>query len=659
MKQAKAITTELLPLASLQRLLAVLLLVIAPHLLRLPAWESLLVLALPLWRAIAARRHWPMPAWWLKLILTLVVFAAVFAHYGRIWGLHAGVALLTAMLALKLTELRARRDVIVTVFLMYFLLLTHFLYSQEIWTLGFLLLSMLAITAVLIDVHHQGTTRPLRMSLRRSALLLAQALPLMLLMFVLFPRLPGPLWSLPDDAGSARSGLSDSMTPGDISRLALSDAIAFRVRFEGDTPAPAARYWRGPLLTDFDGRTWRAASGGRRFAVPEAKLMGSGLDYEITLEPSSAPWLLALDLPNSWQLPARSALTSDYQLVATEPVRERRRYRLTSFTRYRLQADLPDAVRDRNLSLPAVGNMKSRELAGEWRTQFGADDAAIVNAALRRFRREPYVYTLEPPSLGDDAVDQFLFSSRRGFCEHYAGSFTFLMRAAGIPARIVTGYLGGEENPFGDWMVLRQSDAHAWSEVWLSGRGWVRIDPTAAVSPERIEHNLSRALSDRNADIADPLLAWSALRDQLEAGRDWIDARWSGMILGYGDQQQRDFLSHFGLGDWQAMLLALTGGVTVILTLLGLVLMRRSRAPAVDAAQRQWLQALKHLRTLRLAPNAGEGPRDFSDRVIATRPDLAPEMEDLIQAYLQLRYAGQNHALPALIKSVRKLRTHR
>ncbi len=646
---------ELLPTVSLQRLLAVMLLVIAPHLLRLPHWEGLLVLALPLWRGVAARRNWPMPPLWLKLVITVAVFAGVFASYGRIWGLHAGVALLAAMLALKLTELRARRDVMVTVVLLYFVLLTHFLYSQEIWTIAYLLASTLAITAVLIDVQHAGA-RPPGLLLRKSGILLAQSLPLMLLMFVLFPRLPGPLWSLPDDAPTARSGLSDSMTPGDIARLALSDAIAFRVRFEGAAPDAAERYWRGPLLGDFDGRSWHAAPATRRDERPQVALQGARYVYEVTLEPSPSPWLLALDLPSPFLLPPRSALNGDYQLVASEPVRERLRYTLVSHPRYRLQEDLPPALRERSLALPAQGNPRARALAAQWRADAGSDDAAIIAAALRSFRREPYVYTLEPPALGADSIDQFLFETRRGFCEHYAGSFTFLMRAAGIPARVVTGYLGGEDNPFGDWMVVRQSDAHAWSEVWLAGRGWVRVDPTAAVSPERIEHRLGSGGGRVGADTSDPLLAWSVFSAELSAASDWIDARWNGLVLGYGDEQQRDFLSLFGIGDWQSMLLALTGAITVALGILALVLMRRTRAAPPDTAQRQWLCVLRYLQDLGFKPQPGEGPHDFAQRVAQNRPDLASAMRDVSQAYLQLRYAEDQSARPALSAAVRKLR---
>ena len=636
---------EHLPQLSLLRLLAVMALVIAPHLLRLPPWEATLVIAIAVWRSVAALRHWRMPHPLIKVALTLAVFAGVFATYGRVWGQNAGVALLVVMLALKLTELRSRRDVMVTVFLLYFLLVTHFLYSQELWTIAYLLLSTIAITAVLIDVHHDGAARPARMALRLSATLILQSLPLMLLMFVLFPRLPGPLWTLPDDAGASRSGLSETMSPGDISRLALSDEIAFRVRFLDPAPAEADRYWRGPLLTDFDGVTWRASGRVARAPAPQAELQGPLIRYEITLEPTRQNWLFALDLPRADRLPERTRLSSEYQLIATEPVRELRRYTVVSQPRYRLQTELPDALRAAALAYPARANPRAQALAKSWRAQ-ARSDMDVVRAALKMFHDEPYAYTLEPGALGrsgGERIDEFLFTARRGYCEHYAGSFTFLMRAAGIPARVVTGYLGGEKNPFGDWFVLRQADAHAWSEVWIAGQGWVRIDPTAAVSPERVDRSLGEARSRRNGSRTSTLgqLDWSSLRYRLESSWDWIDARWNGMVLGYGTDQQREFLSRIGLGDWQSMLLALTGSITLLLTVLGVVLMRRAAPAAVDPALRLWRLALAPLRKLGFEQRADEGARDFVGRVLLSRPDLAVPLERLLRAYLRLRYEGE------------------
>ncbi|WP_428312628.1 transglutaminase TgpA family protein [Hydrocarboniphaga sp.] len=649
-------TVEHLPQRSLLRLLAVMLLVIAPHLFRLPLWEATLVLAIALWRGTAALRHWRMPHPLIKVALTLGVFAAVFATYGRVWGQNAGVALLVVMLSLKLTELRERRDVMVTVFLLYFLLVTHFLYSQELWTVAYLLISTISITALLIDVHHEGESRPLKMALRLASTLVLQSLPLMLLMFVLFPRLPGPLWTLPDDAGSSRSGLSDTMSPGDISQLALSEDIAFRVRFVDAAPPESQRYWRGPLLTDFDGITWRASQRLARAPLPDAQLDGTPLRYEITLEPTRQNWLFALDLPAATQLPERTRLTAEYQLVSNEPVRELRRYALVSQPRYRLQTRLPDSLRDATLALPPRGNPRASALARQWRGN-AHSDMDVVRAALALFHQAPFAYTLSPPSLGNqngDRIDAFLFGTRAGYCEHYAGAFTYLMRAAGIPARVVTGYAGGDRNPFGDWYVIRQANAHAWSEVWIADQGWVRVDPTSAVSPERVDRSVSESRNFRaGSSAALGELDWSALRYRLESSWDWIDARWNGLVLGYGTDQQRDFLSRIGLGDWQSMLLALTGTVTTLLAVLGIALMRRNAPAPLDPALQLWQRGLRPLQKLGFQQRPDEGARDFVQRVLITRPDLREPLQRLLAAYLRVRYEGDAASMKALEHAAR------
>ncbi len=649
MKKPAASRIDALPQRSLWRLLGVMLLVIAPHLLRLPPWESAAVLALGVWRVVATRRQWPAPHAAIKAGLTILAFVGVYASFGRVWGQHPGVALLVIMLGLKLTELRARRDVVVTVFLLYFLLLTHFLFSQELWTLFYLLACTIAVTAVLADTHHAGGALPARLALRIGGRLIAQSLPLMLLMFLLCPRIPGPLWTLPDDAGAARSGLSETMSPGDVARLASSDEVAFRVRFEGAIPPAADRYWRGPVLWAFDGRSWSAPP--QPFtANPPLQLEGPGYRYETTLEPSRTPWLFALDYADASALPERTRLSSDYELMSWKPVNERLRYVAQSQPRHRAQPDLSDRERRRLLTLPAGYNARARALAQSWQ-QAGGGDRAIVDRALAMFRDEAFFYTLEPPRLGRDSVDEFLFQTRRGFCEHYASSFVVLMRAAGLPARVVTGYLGAEKNPFGDHYVVRQSDAHAWAEVWIAGFGWTRIDPTATVSPARVEQSLG-ALGSGTRQAREGLfgaLDWQTLRYQARSVYDWIDAQWNGLVLGYGTDLQRDLLDRIGLGNWRDMLLALTGTITATLLLIGGLMMRKRRPAApTDAALRLWRQATRQLQAQGLPQNRGEGPRDFADRVARERPALAAPVRALARAYLQARYEAVEPTSEAL-----------
>ena len=650
---------DYLPHRSLMHLLGVLALVILPHLLRLPPWESVAVIGLIAWRALASERQWPLPRQPIKLAIAFTAFVGVYASFGRITGQNAGVALLVLMLALKLTEMRSRRDVMVVVFLMYFLLVTHFLYSQELWTIVYLLLSSVAITAVLIDAHHPGQPLPVRESLRLAGSMILQAVPLMLLFFVLFPRIPGPIWGLPEDAGPPRSGISDTMSPGDISNLVQSTEVAFRVRFDrAAPPALDQLYWRGPVFSEFDGRTW--SPGAALLAEGRSALIepqGAAVRYELTLEPMRSRWLFGLDLVDPAALPPRTRLHRNGALIAHAPITERTLIRAQSMTRHRLDPDLGRIELARETRLPADFNPRTLELAARWRDE-GLDHAQIVERALDLFRRDGFVYTLAPPRLGRHTVDEFLFDTRRGFCEHYASAFAVLMRAAGVPARIVGGYQGAEANEIGNYWVVRQSDAHAWTEVWLRDRGWVRVDPTAAVAPNRVASGLRNALT-----LADGLPGYLARRDNLrwyvEVRWDWVNAKWNEWVLAYGPELQREFLSRFGLADITRMILALTLGISLLLALVGLVTMRRAGPPPVtERAVLLWRDAGGRLQRLGFEPRSGEGPRDFAERVMASEPGLATPLRQALQAYLRLRYAGeQNPSLERELEdAVRSLR---
>jgi transglutaminase-like putative cysteine protease len=666
----KTTAEDYLAQASLLRLLAVLALVIAPHLLRMPAWIGAAVVAIGLWRALAAMRQWPLPPTWAKVMLVLLAFAAVQVSYGRINGQHPGTALLVVMLALKLTEMRSRRDVLVVVSLCYFTMLTHFLFSQELWTIVYLLGCAVAVTAMLIEANHAGGVLSPRLTLRLGAVLVAQALPMMVVLFILFPRVPGPLWGLPSDAGAARSGIADTMSPGDISRLIQSDEIAFRVRFLGETPAMKDRYWRGPVLWYFDGRRWRAPFRGDDYFLTQSaspwvnaygatavELLGAPVRYEVTLEPHRQNWLFALDLPSAEALPPGTHLSGYYQLLSRVLVKDRMRYETTSFTRYRLEPELEERWQRSGQRLPEDRNPRAVALARQWRDE-GLDDAQVVDRALRMFRQEPFYYTLEPPELGDDMVDEFLFETRRGFCEHYASSFTVLMRAAGIPARVVVGYQGGELNDVGGYYTVRQSDAHAWSEVWLPGRGWLRVDPTAAVAPSRVETGISAALapSEVPAFLRRAGSGFWYWRLQADVAWDWVNVKWDQWVLDFNPDRQLEFLNRFGLGDWQNMVLALTILVTAFMSLVGLAVLRQMRTVSTsDEALRLWRQATRLLAREGLPQAPHEGPRDYAERVMRERPDLAPALRPLVRAYLVARYLDPQPAAEAELASALKV----
>jgi transglutaminase-like putative cysteine protease len=628
--------TDYLTQTTLLRLLAVLALVIGPHLARLPAWEGLLLVAVLGWRALISLRQWRLPAPWLRSVIAFACFAAVYASFRSISGMSAGTALLCVMAGLKLLEMRARRDVMIVVLLMYFILVTHFLFSQEIWTVVYLAFSAVSITALLMDCNHPGEALPTRVLLRAGGIMVAQALPLMLVFFVLFPRIPGPLWSLPTDTGAGRSGLSDKMSPGDIASLMQTDEVVFRVHFLDRIPAMRERYWRGPVFDTFDGRGWSTSMLAMQARSVTVEPRGEPLHYEMTLEPQGSRWLFGLDVPAPTQLPPDTTLDL---LLAAQTVRERKQYQATAYTQYLLQPEMSPVERRSWLQLPPDFNPRSRELMQQWREQ-GLDDAAIVRKVLQMYRQENFSYTLQPPRLARDSVDDFLFSTRQGFCEHYSSSFTFLMRAAGIPARVVTGYQGGEKNEIGDYYVVHQYDAHAWSEVWLTGQGWVRIDPTAAVAPERVERGLSSALT-----LAGGLPGFlarqqnSGLRIALNMRWDWVNAKWNAWVLAYGPDLQADFLRNFGIEDWSDMILAMTVLITLATAVVSLLLMRQF-IPAVpqDRALQLWRNAQRKLTKAGMHQRPDEGPCDFAERVIQERPMLTGAMTRVLSAYLKLRY---------------------
>ena len=623
------------------RALACLALVAAPHLLNVKIWAVALLGCLIAYRALCLLRGWQLPPQWLRIVLVVVAFGAVMMTYGRINGQNAGVALLLVMTGLKLTESRSQRDWEVVLNLSYFLLITHFLFSQSLFMLLFMLAGVLLITASLADLSHRQAAMPLRDTLRVSGRLVLHALPVMAILFVLFPRIPGPLWGLPSDAGAARSGLSDVMSPGSIGNLIQNDAVAFRVRFDRQPPDNNMLYWRAHVFYNFDGRTWHEGGpNGVHRNVPSPNLPLT--HYEITLEPHRQPWLFGLDLIASG--PDDAVFSPNHQMWVKEPVKERRLYRASSYITDTINEPLDWITQRRSLHLPSGGNRRARELGEVWQQQF-SNPADIVNAALQRFRNEPFHYTLQPPELGASPVDQFLFETRAGFCEHYASAFVVLMRAAGIPARVVTGYQGGELNDMADYMIVRQSDAHAWAEVWLEGRGWVRIDPTAAVAPERVELGLAAALSASEVPLG--LMRRNNVRYFLEMNWDMINASWNRWVLAYGPELQQSFLARFGLIDWYRMTLALTALIMVVLGLLGLAIIRQARpAQNTDPVQQSWLKLCQRLEKIGMQRRPQEGPRDFARRVARRYPALGAELRPLAEQYIRLRY-GRDSSAPA------------
>ncbi|MBI5784113.1 MAG: DUF3488 domain-containing transglutaminase family protein [Rhodocyclales bacterium] len=606
--------------------------VIAPLAVHVQAWLTAAAALALVWRAALAWQRAPLPSRWLLLFLVVAGCAGVLWQFRTLLGQNPGVALLIIFLALKHLEARSTRDGLAIVFLAFFLTLAQFFYSQVIPAAIASAAGVLVATATLLALADSRAAPPV--VLRRAGVMLLQAMPLMLLLFVLFPRIQGPLWALPRDAGGATTGLSETMAPGSISQLSQSDAIAFRARFPERVPAQKQLYWRGPVLPEFDGRTWRPINERPQASLPYPEPAAGGIDYEVIVEAHGRHWLFALELPGSTT--AATLATRDYQLVAREPVTTRQRHALRAYPAHQAGADEAESLRRRALFLPAESNPRIRELAAQWRAN-AQSDADVLRQAESFFLRQRLIYTLAPPLLGEQTADEFLFDTKQGFCEHFANAFAVAMRAAGIPARVVTGYQGGEVNPVDGWLIVRQYDAHAWTEVWLAGRGWVRVDPTAISAPTRIDVSLAAAVL-----AGDPLpllmrtdLTWLRnIRFRWEA----VANTWNQWVLGYNPDRQRDLLRRLGMPqpDWRSMTatLAVLSGVALLALTAWTLRRRRRRDPALAL----WDKLSKRLGRRGLARRPAEGPLDYAQRVSTALPQLADDMQAIARLYARLRY---------------------
>ena len=619
---------------------------LGPHAMRAPLWIMALTAALVAWRGAALVWRGLMPSFWLLLGIVAVGMLGIWLEYRAIFGRTPGITLLVLFAGLKMLETRHQRDAAAMVFLVWFLAITNFLYTQSIPTALGMCAAVAASVAVLVGFA--APRRAPRANLRTTGLLLAQAVPAALVLFVLFPRVQGPLWGLPQDAYSAMSGLSETMSPGSLSQLSLSDAIAFRVDFSGGDPPPRRTlYWRGPVMWDYDGRTWRQGSPALA-EMPEPR-GGTRAGYSVLLEPHNRNWLFALESPAS--LPPGARYLDDGQIVTQRPVRVRMRYDIVS----QLEAALdPEEERHnlaRGLRLPQGFNPRARALAEGWR-RMSSGDVQVLDRAIAYFRRERLQYTTQPRLLGRDTVDEFLFDSREGFCEHFASAFVFLMRAAGVPARVVTGYQGGDLNPVDLKFTVRQADAHAWTEVYLVDRGWMRIDPTVLSVPQRLDDGLARSVA-QGAELPlllRPEMQWlRSLRYQWEA----LTHQWNLWVLGYNPERQREFMSMLGMrdADWLELastLLAVLGAF--VLALFAWMLRHLARP---DPVQTAWTQFCRKLGARGLPRAPQEGPRDYAERAARELPAAREGIERIAALYIALRYG--TGAPPDGVSELRRL----
>lgn len=610
---------------------------VAPHLVRLPVWLGAGLLALALLRRMARRRGAGIVPAWMRIPLVAVLVAIIVVHYGSIFGREAGSALACGLLVLKLLETERPRDARAAIGFAAFVLMSALLFTQTLGITALLCLALVILLAALNALEPAPLERdahPLRAGLRGGAILVGLGLPLAAAAFLFVPRLGTPLWGSPGLDPFARTGLDDRMTPGSMTELLVDDSAALRVRFEGPTPEPAARYFRAIVLWDFDGTTWTRENAWRASREEPLEALAPALDYEITLEPTDRPWLVALDVPLA--APADTRMASDRTLVGRLRAVTPRQYRASSSTRYRLAIDLDPRDRRRALDLPAGFNPRARDLALEWRRRSN-DDAAVAQAALDFFARS-FSYTLSAPLLGRDSVDDFLFSTQAGYCEHYSSAFVFLMRAAGVPARVVTGYQGGWHNTLGSYLLVRNSDAHAWAEIWMVDRGWVRVDPTAAVSPARVERG-GAAAAGNDGGWANG--AW--LRD-LRNRLDVVNRLWTQTIVQFNALRQQSLLTPFGIdrAEQKDLVMALAASVGLMILVATAWVLHSSRRRRVDEVDDAWRRLRATLARHGIAARDDEGPLDLQRRAAAAigATDMRAALDRLIDDYVALRYAS-------------------
>ncbi len=610
---------------------------------RMPWTVLALTLAPFAWRVTAELKHWKPIHRIVRYIALGLALASLFMSYGNMFGRRSVVSLLTMMLTLKLLETYSVRDARLVLSFSFFLCATQFLFDQGILMPiygGLVILSaLIALTQLQRDEAFSDRTRKpvINLStlaeLRFSLRLVMLAVPIGLMLFMFFPRWASPLWGIPESTLDAKTGLSDSLAPGSIEQLFMDDSAAFRVKFKGQVPRISEMYWRGPVFWKFDGRAWRAGFMGSNIEANARPLARTApWNYTVQMEPNERKWLFALKYPAT--VPHNARLSMDYQMFSRTAVTQLREYSVASDPNFIDSPELMQELRAQALELPDGYNPLSRRLAEKFRAQ-SSSDFAIVQRVLNHFNEEEFHYTLQAPPLGRDSVDEFLFDTRRGYCEHYASSFTVLMRMAGVPARVVTGYQGGWYNALGSYLLVKQSDAHAWSEVWLPGSGWTRVDPTSAVSPMRIEQGSLGALSQPR-HILD--FAWFR---NMRNGLDIVQQRWNDWVIEFDAGSQSRLLTPFGIKD-------LNNGTLVVIMIIacGILIailfpfMLRIRGPQkTDPLRKLWHKFLKRLEKAGFKWHASLGPMELGAAAALQLPDSAESIGRVTDVYARIRYA--------------------
>jgi transglutaminase-like putative cysteine protease len=588
------------------------------------------------WRLVGIWRPAWIPKQYIVFLLLLLGIALLFAERQGIFGRDGGSSLFITALGLKLMEMKKERDFYLIVYMTFIVAATQFLYEQSILFGAYIGFVCCLLLALLIAMN--GLKSEIMQALKLAGTIILQAAPLTVAIFILFPRLDPPKWMAISSETKNRTGLSEVMEPGSISNLGLSDELVFRARFDGPLPPPEQRYWRGPVMSVTNGKLWMQAPNSERRPQRNPKVSGQPYRYTLLMEPQEKNWVFALDMPVGFSPPL--SRNANFQMLTSARPGQRAAYKLLSYPAYNTGSLTPEAFRDA-VQLPARPAGRIKDLVGRLHG-YALPPTLFIRNLLNYFRQENFRYTLEPPKLDDNPIESFLFDTRAGFCSHYASAFVYLMRTAHIPARVVTGYQGGETNELGNFIQVRQADAHAWAEVWIENRGWVRFDPTAAIAPERIEYPLdvsrlrpgeSIIFDGGNGEFK------KIIRLFKQAGLIWgtVDYNWQRWIINYNSLHQIHFLSEFGIKGNRAMLYWLSAiliGMTLLLSALMLYQKRRKTDPAL----RVYARFCAKLAKKGLVRGSGEGAKDFAERIKMTLPQQADEIDRITELFIDLRY---------------------
>ncbi|MEM9103710.1 MAG: DUF3488 and transglutaminase-like domain-containing protein [Pseudomonadota bacterium] len=629
-----------------------------------PIWIVAACLGVGFWRLAVNRYQLALPSRLITFCIGVLAAYLIYTTYGTLVSREAGVSLIVLMFSLKLLEMRQFRDAILILFLSYFLLVVNFLYYEHVLMVIYLFATVFVITLALVILNSSDISVGYKKLLSMAGTLFTLSIPVCVLLFIFFPRLAHPLWQMPGNS-TGTTGFSETMSPGTISELFESDDIVFRVKIKSEEikPDSSQLYWRGIVLSNYDGLTWRKSTT-RAIGAPDIVRRSSPIEYSVILEPHNKKWLFSLDIPdysNSYIV-----LYNDFSMESERNIRSVFSYQLKSYLDYRYGLNLNPIERQINLQLPNNFNPEMVRWSVS-RRQTVNTDADFVQNILNYITQNQFFYTVTPPVYEENIVDDFWFGEKRGYCEHYSNAFVYIMRAAGIPARVVTGYSGGEYNPYGDYLIVRAKDAHAWTEIWLPNQGWIRVDPTAAIHPSRVEPMLAARMEQRTAmdrfvdgeDIDSYISDISSLR-AIQLTLDAFNHAWNEWFLGFDQDKQMqlfelmgfDFLSPRDLLPWMITLLI------ILVAAIGLVILRQKDNG--DPLARALMRLSKKLSHKGLAWSKHEAPLTFFERLKTHYPQYKADITDIQRRYSSLRYqesrASQN--MPLLVKKINTLKSN-